>query len=91
MIAWFCWGVDNIDNRDIFKIIFLNPIVKMILLNSITKGLEEKDNTSLTFLSYFPKNIQIGGKLLRRFATSRNELINILRRSRVTYISLKLV
>ena len=36
----------------------------------ISKGLEEKDNTCLTFLSYFPKNTQIEGKLLHRFTTT---------------------
>ena len=45
-----------------------------------TKGLEEKDNTYLTFLSYFPKNTQIEGKLLHRFAktlvSANNSRIN---------------
>ena len=32
------------------------------------RGLEGKNNTSLTFLAYFPKNTQIEGKLPHRFA-----------------------
>ena len=47
---------------------------------SICKGLEEKDNTSLIFLSYLAKNTQIEGKLLHRFAktlvSANNSRIN---------------
>ena len=47
----------------------VNQCFRLRLYMHTTKGLEEKDNTSLTFfLSYFAKNTQIEGKLLHRFA-----------------------